>query len=146
MSVVNFDLRPDWLRRHELPGYGPGRRGFEVSVGGARYELVVRHLPETSAMAYAEPEEDPVRPSDGDLLMLLAQAFLGSLPQFPPATPDVAAGWDAYRRERLETGSISVAGWESLKPEVREALSIGVCAALGKSNIRNQLSTPSADE
>lgn len=145
MSVVNFDLRTDWLRRHEVgtpelreqfrkipvvPGVPRGQRCFKVAVGGERYVLAIRHAPASSAEAFSMPEEDPEEPSDAVLLLLIAQAFLGSLPPFPPVEADVEAGWETYRREQLEAGvSFTVPTWGQLLPQEREAFAAGIAAA-----------------
>lgn len=155
MSLVNFDLQPDWLRRHEttvtwaveagakFPGFDPGRRSFKVAVGGEDFLLSVRHVPKTSAEAFSAPAEDPRPPTDGELLFLIARAFLGSLPQHPPAEPDVEKGWDAYRRQMQEVlpASNRLGEWDEVPSELREAFACGIRAASGPSAISHPPST-----
>lgn len=142
MSQVNFDLQPEWLRRHEMPrdpeilrneaGEEMARltswsRNFKVSVGGDDFVLAVHHAPKPAAVMYSEIGEEVRTPTDAEVLFLLARAFLGSLPQYPPVEPDVERGYMEFRAQALETNPGRLCPpWEELNPEWREAFAAGV--------------------
>lgn len=157
MNQVNFDLQPEWLRRHEMPvpdvrpeprrlsaSISVGsRRRFKVAVAGENFVLSVQHLPVGAAEAFTAAEEEPRTPSDAEVLLLIARAFLGSLPVHPPAEPDVEKAWEACQRQARETLPAGYGGkaWADLLPEEREAFSVGVRAAFQPSTLNSQLST-----
>lgn len=131
MSAVNFDLQPGWLRRHEEKFFEPGARLFCVPVGGERFWLKVKRQPESSVDAYAHAPQAPEPPSDAEILLLIAGAFLGSLPVHPQEDVDLEEGWNEFRREMLETNSARFCPpWHETDPQIREAFALGVRAAM----------------
>lgn len=157
MSQVNFDLQPEWLRRHELPpppeiirdelGREVARliahsRSLKVAVGGDDFVLTIRHEPKPAAETFSTIAEEVRTPSDAEVLLLIARAFLGSLPVHPPAEPDVEKGWTEFREQVLETNpSRFCPPWEQLNAEWREAFASGIRAAFEPSTLNSPLST-----
>lgn len=154
MSQVNFDLQPEWLRRHEiavvlipdlidrlLPAPNDSR-DFQVSVGGDDFVLSVRHAPKPAAEMFATIGETLRKPTDAEVLFLLARAFLGSLPQYPPVEPDVERGYMEFRAQALETnpGRLCPA-WKDLNADWREAFATGIRAAFEPSTLNSPPST-----
>ena len=154
MSLVNFDLQPGWLRRHEIPA-GPdalrnpkgevvakvsySSRVFKVSVGGDDFVLAVHHAPKPAAATFSTIGEEARTPTDAEVLFFLARAFLGSLPQYPPAEPDVEKGYTAFRAQALETNPARLCpAWKELNSDWREAYAAGLHAAFQPSTISKQ--------
>ncbi len=64
-----------------------------------------------------------------DLLGMIQKEYARQKDPAPPC--DMEAGWDAYRRELLETvGMTHLPGWEALPEQVKESWCVGVRAAL----------------
>lgn len=132
MSAVNFDLQPGWLRRHEDKSWQWPCRVFVVTVAGERFRLSVDRLavPAAEAFTYV-PEMPTAPPTDAEILLLIARAFLGSLPVHPQAEPDLEVGWKAFRQQALETTSSRYCPeWRDLNSGWREAFAAGVRAAM----------------
>lgn len=132
MSAVNFDLQPGWLRRHEDMSWQWPCRVFVVTVAGERFRLSVDRLAVPAEEAFTYVPEMPTAPAtDAEILLLIARAFLGSLPVHPQAELDLEKGWEEMRREILNTeAGGKVTAWSALLPEIREAFAAGVRKAM----------------
>ena len=144
MSAVAFDLQPGWLRRHEVdgphvawhPDAGPSysTRSFALSIGGEAFVLSIEHRQDPERN-FVLPQEEPRMPTDQEILTAIVRAFLGSMPVYPAAEPDLEKGWDAYRREVKETLAMDLLAmdllpWELMRPQLRECFAAGVRAAM----------------